>query len=83
MGGCGMSELPARRFDPIAISSENTVVAEFVNYPSQADAYQSEAALEREMIRLLEGQAYDYLPITSEADLVPSACACSSRRSTE
>ncbi|WP_268742047.1 type I restriction endonuclease, partial [Kocuria palustris] len=65
-----MSEAAARKFDPIAISSESTVVAEYVQDPSQAEAYQSESALEREMIRLLEGQAYDYLPITSEAELV-------------
>lgn len=65
-----MSDSPARTFDPIAISSESTVVAEYVHDPSQADAYQSESALEKEMIRLLQGQAYDYLPITSEADLV-------------
>ncbi|MGO1263792.1 MAG: type I restriction endonuclease subunit R, partial [Brevibacterium aurantiacum] len=65
-----MSVAPARGYDPIAISSESTVVAEYVHDPSRADAYQSESALEKEMIRLLEGQAYDYLPITSEAELV-------------
>ncbi|MEV8158106.1 type I restriction endonuclease subunit R [Kocuria salsicia] len=65
-----MSDSPARTYDPIAISSESTVVAEYVHDPSQADAYQSESALEKEMIRLLEGQAYDYLPFTSEAELV-------------
>ena len=65
-----MSDAPARTFDPIAVSSESTVVAEYVNDPSQADAYQSESALENEVIWLLEGQAYDYLPITSEAELV-------------
>ena len=65
-----MSDAPAHTYDPIAVSSESTVVAEYVYDPSQADAYQSESALENEMIRLLEGQAYDYLPITSEAELV-------------
>ncbi|WP_035277993.1 type I restriction endonuclease subunit R [Brevibacterium aurantiacum] len=65
-----MNESAARKFDLIATSSESTVVAEYVHDPSQADAYQSESALEREMIRLLEGQAYDYLPIRSETDLV-------------
>lgn len=65
-----MSDSPARTYDPIAVSSESTVVAEYVHEPLQADAYQSESALEKEMIRLLEGQAYDYLPITSEAELV-------------
>ena len=58
-----MSDAAARTYDPIAVSSESTVVAEYVHDPLQADAYQSESALEKEMIRLLEGQAYDYLPI--------------------
>ena len=65
-----MRDAPARTYDPIAVSSESTVVAEYVHDPLQADEYQSESALEKEMIRLLKGQAYDYLPITSEADLV-------------
>ena len=65
-----MSDSLLRTYDPIALSSESTVVAEYVHDPSQADAYQSESALEKEMIRLLQGQAYDYLPITSEAELV-------------
>ena len=59
-----------RRFDPIAVSSESTVVAEYVPDPATASAYQSEAELERELLRLLQSQAYEYLPITSEADLV-------------
>jgi type I restriction enzyme R subunit len=65
-----VNDLPARTYDSIAVSSESTVVAEYVPDPSQADAYQSESALEKEMIRLLQEQAYDYLPITSETDLV-------------
>ncbi|MGP5289978.1 type I restriction endonuclease subunit R [Brachybacterium tyrofermentans] len=65
-----MSDSPARTYDPIAISSESTVVAEYVHDPLQADAYQSESALEKEVIRFLEAQAYDYLPFTSEAELV-------------
>ncbi|MGW9827905.1 type I restriction enzyme, R subunit [Brevibacterium pityocampae] len=65
-----MTDAPARKYDPIAVSAESTVVSEYVHDPLQADAYQSESALEKEMIRLLQGQAYDYLPITSEAELV-------------
>ena len=33
-------------------------------------AYQSEAELEREFIKLLQSQAYEYLTISSEAQLV-------------
>ena len=65
-----MSEAPARQYDPIAVSSESTVVAEFIPDAATAAAYQSEAGLEREFIKLLQGQAYEYLPITSEAELV-------------
>ena len=67
-----MSEdLHPHRYEPIALSSESTVVAEFVR-PSEAreDRYQSEAALERDFIECLQAQAYEYLRIGSEADLV-------------
>lgn len=65
-----MSDAPARKYDPIAVSAESTVVAEYVPDVHAEAAYQSEAALEREMIRLLEAQAYEYLPVISEAQLV-------------
>ena len=54
----------------IAVNTESTVVAEFTPDERRATAYQSEAELERELIRLLREQAYDYLPIKTEADLV-------------
>ncbi len=67
-----MSEdLKPHRYEPIALSSESTVVAEFVPEPRVRDStYQSEAALERNFIAQLQKQAYDYLPLTSEAALV-------------
>ena len=65
-----MSEALAKRYNPIAVSSESTVVAEFVSDASSSAAYQSEAELEREFIRLLQSQAHEYLPITSETQLV-------------
>lgn len=64
-----MSEATPRKYDPIAISAESTVVAEYVPDAKAEAGYQSEAALERELVRLLESQAYEYLPITSEAQL--------------
>ncbi len=67
-----MSEdLKPHRYEAIALSSESTVVAEFV--PEQGvrePGYQSEAALEREFIAQLQKQAYDYLPLTFEAALI-------------
>ncbi|SEA76159.1 type I restriction enzyme, R subunit [Bowdeniella nasicola] len=65
-----MSDVAPRKYDPIAVSSESTVVAEYIPDVVGASSYQSEAELERELIRLLESQAYEYLPITSEAQLV-------------
>ncbi|WP_285723888.1 type I restriction endonuclease subunit R [Psychromicrobium xiongbiense] len=65
-----MSDIAVRRYEPIAVSSESTVVAEFIPDSTGAAAYQSEADLEREFIRLLQGQAYEYLTIHSEADLL-------------
>jgi len=66
-----MTEAPApNRYEPIALSSESTVVAEFVR-PNEVreERYQSEAELERDFIARLQVQAYEYLRITSEDDL--------------
>ncbi|MFA5564901.1 MAG: type I restriction endonuclease subunit R [Acidimicrobiia bacterium] len=65
-----MSGNGVRRFDPIAVSGESTVVAEYIADSPTETAYQSEAALEAEFIRILQAQAYEYLPITSEAELI-------------
>ena len=65
-----MSEAAARKYDPIAVSAESTVVAEYSPEPSTETAYQSEAELEREFIKLLQSQAYEYLPVTSEDELI-------------
>jgi type I restriction enzyme R subunit len=58
------------RYDPIAVSAESTVVSEYFPEVAEEAAYQSEAALEREFIRLLQSQAYEYLPLTNEAELI-------------
>ena len=65
-----MNEGVSVHYDPIVVSSESTVVAEYVPDTKGSGGYQSEAQLEKEFIRLLQGQAYEYLPITSEGDLV-------------
>ena len=58
-------------YDPIAVSNESTVVAQYVPEPMVREtSYQSEDALEREFIRQLERQAYEHLRITSEDHLV-------------
>ena len=66
-----MSEAAGRKYDPIAVGGESTVVAEYVPESGKGErTYQSEAELERELIRLLESQAYGRLEITSEEQLV-------------
>jgi len=65
-----MNEAKASRYEPIAVSSESTVVAEFISNTATDTSYQSEADLEREFIRLLQSQAYEYIPITNETDLI-------------
>lgn len=57
-------------FNIVAETNENTVVTEYTPVTKRSDAYQSEAALEAEFIRLLTEQGYEYLPIHSEEDLI-------------
>ena len=65
-----MSEGGGTRYEPIAFSADSTVVAEFVPDLAAAANYQSEADLERDFIKTLKGQAYEYLTITTEGQLV-------------
>lgn len=57
-------------YNIIATTAESTVVSEYIPEPRKSDAYQSEAALENEFIRLLQGQGYEYIQVRSEAELV-------------
>jgi type I restriction enzyme R subunit len=54
----------------VAQNSQSTVVAEFTPSPRKAEHYQSEDALEKEFIKQLESQAYEYLTIHQEDDMV-------------
>jgi type I restriction enzyme R subunit len=56
--------------EPIAITSESTVVAELDAKLNKAKTYESELELEAAFIALLKDQAYEYLPITNETDLI-------------
>lgn len=57
-------------FNIVAQTNENTVVTEYEPVQNRSDAYQSEADLEKEFIRILCEQGYTYLPIHSENDLI-------------
>lgn len=58
------------QYNIIAESQEYTVVAEYDHVATPAETYQSEADLEKEFIRLLGEQGYEYLPIHTETDLI-------------
>lgn len=66
----GVEKRRVTTYDPIAVSDHSTVVAEYVAEGPTAEDYQSEAQLENELIRLLQSQAYEYLIIHNEQDLV-------------
>ena len=57
-------------FNIVAQSSESTVVTEYKPQSKRSEAYQSEADLEREFIRLLCELGYERLTIHKEADLI-------------
>lgn len=58
------------RYNVVAENPQSTVVAEYMAAYRTARTYQSEAELERAFIEQLKSQAYEYLPITAEADLI-------------
>lgn len=57
-------------YSPIAMSEESTVIARYEAPASNKAGYQPEANLERDFIRLLESQAYEYVQIHTERDLI-------------
>ena len=57
-------------FNIITQSSQSTVVTEYKPQAKCSEAYQSEADLEKEFIRLLCELGYEHLTIRKEADLI-------------
>ena len=57
-------------FNVVVQSNECTVVSEYKSEAKRSEAYQSEAELEREFIKLLGEMSYEYLPIHKEAELI-------------
>ena len=57
-------------FNIIAETNEATVVTEYKPIASNSALYQSEAELEKEFIKLLQNQGYEYLNIHKEEDLI-------------
>ncbi|MDY3795221.1 MAG: type I restriction endonuclease subunit R [Agathobacter sp.] len=57
-------------FNIVAQTTENTVVSEYEPVKTRSGNYQSETALEKEFIRMLTEQGYEYLTIHHEKDLI-------------
>lgn len=57
-------------FEIVASTTESTVVAEYTPEKRKSTDYQSEAELEKEFIKRLVEQGYEYLSIKSEQDLI-------------
>ncbi len=57
-------------YNIVASTNEATVVAECPPNPYRADSYQSEADLERDFIKQLQEQGYDYIQLRTETALV-------------
>ena len=51
-----MRGIPMSYFNIVAQTTENTVVTEYEPAKARSDSYQSEAALEKEFIRMLTEQ---------------------------
>jgi type I site-specific deoxyribonuclease, hsdR family len=62
--------MPMSYFNIVAQTTENTVVTEYEPLKERSTGYQSEAALEKEFIRMLTEQGYEYLTIHHERDLI-------------
>ena len=58
------------QYNVIAQSEESTVLSEYIPQGKRVEGYQSEADLERELIKLLGELGYEYLPVHSEAELI-------------
>lgn len=58
------------KYNVVMETINSTVVAEYEPLKRKSDSYQSEAALEKEFIRMLTEQGYDYLEIHEQDALV-------------
>ena len=57
-------------YNIVTESEESTVIAEYKSQVVRSEAYQSEAELEKEFLRLLQSQGYEYISVRLEKDLL-------------
>jgi len=58
------------KFNLVAENNESTVVAEYQSPYKRETTYQTEGQLEKAFVALLQTQAYEYVTITSEQELI-------------
>lgn len=58
------------KYNVVMEMSNSTVVTEYKPVQKRSDSYQSEAALEKEFIKMLEEQGYDYLQIHDSNSII-------------
>ncbi len=58
------------QYNMVAENMESTIVAEYESDKTKESKYQSEADLEKAFIQQLTAQAYEYLPIHTEQELI-------------
>ena len=58
------------KYTLVAENPESTVVTDYQSPFRREANYQSEAELEKSFIEQLQTQAYEYLPITTEQELI-------------
>ena len=63
-------EIAMEKYGLVAENPESTIVAKYDSEKAKETKYQSEAELENAFIKQLQAQAYEYLPIHTEQDLI-------------
>lgn len=58
------------KYNVVSENNHSTVVSEYISTELREEGYQSEGELERNFIQLLNEQSYDFVKISSEADLI-------------
>lgn len=67
------------KYNVVLSTDESTVVSEYEPQVKKSDAYQSEAALEKAFIKMLQEQGYEYLEIKTSDALISNLRQCLER----
>ena len=59
-----------KKLNVVSENMNSTVISKYEYNADKSISYQSEAQLEKEFIKTLQEQSYDYLKVNSEAELI-------------